>query len=149
MKTNENYHFGKKLSIFCLFEFSNPQIARVKIDQAWPVTLPGFEAFTFYVHKFYNSLDERWNVTEAYTGIAITAYEHSRKEAVEVTLQRLRGVGPEGFRSMIHEAYLKYGYIYQQRLAVLDANFSEVDVDNISSMKPDDRRQLVSHRYLN
>ncbi|MCX6270495.1 MAG: hypothetical protein NTU44_04605 [Bacteroidetes bacterium] len=144
MKTNENYRFGKKLSIFCLFEFSTPQIARVKIQQAWPVTIPGFEAFNFYVHKFYNTKDEKWNVTEAYSGIAVTAYEHSRKEAVEVTLQRLNGVGPEGFRSMIHEAYRKYGYIYQQRLAELDANFSEVDVDVI---KAEGKRQKTEVKF--
>ncbi|MCX6272219.1 MAG: zincin-like metallopeptidase domain-containing protein [Bacteroidetes bacterium] len=145
----EPWHYGKKLSIYCLFEFSTPQIARVKIHQAWPVSIPGFEAFNFYVHKFYNTKDEHWNVTEGYSGLAVTAYEHSRKEAIEITQRRLQGVGPDQFRSMIHEAYRKYGHIYQHRVAELDNTFSEVGIDNISAMRTEDLKRLVSHRYLN
>lgn len=138
---------GKQQSIFCIFEAGLPTMARVKIHSARPVTFPDFEAFCFYVHKYFNTEDNRWAVTEGYSGMTVCTYERSRKQAVEAALSRLQNAGPEKFRRLIQDAYKKYGYIYDHRLIEVDANYSEVDVDNISNLAPQKIRELMSRPY--
>ena len=49
-KPPAQWRIGRELQVFQLFGMDTPQRARVKINKAWPVTIRGFEAFTFYVH---------------------------------------------------------------------------------------------------
>ncbi|HRY31629.1 MAG TPA: hypothetical protein P5531_01535 [Bacteroidales bacterium] len=124
-----------------------PTIARVKIHVAWPLRIPGFDAYCFYVHKYFNTEDSRWSVTEGYSGLAVCANELSRNEAIESAVNRLQHTGPDGFRSIIHDAYSIYGYINNHRLIVVNSMFSEVDVDNISSLSLEKIRQLMSRPF--
>jgi hypothetical protein len=113
----------------------------VKIHKAWPVYIPGFEAFTFYVHKFFNK-EGHWSVTEAYSGMGV-ANGNTRTAAIEHALETLQRNGFEKVRMVIHEAYKKYGYIYNQRLTEVNGVYDEIGVEDITSMNIEEFKKLT------
>jgi len=145
-KPPTQWRIGRELQVFQLFGMDTPQRAKVRIKQAWPVTILGFEAFTFYVHLSLNK-EGAWSVTEGYTGVCVANGYGSRKSAIENAVLTLTSRGMDTVRPVIMDAYKKHGYIHNQRLTEVESCEKEIGVDNISGVGIERYMKMISVRY--
>lgn len=77
------------------------KVQDVRIIEGHRVTLPGFEAFTFVMHRAVR-VRSKWSITEASTGLALMLDKRTQGEALEELRARFaRGMTPAALQGAI------------------------------------------------
>ena len=78
------------------------KVKSTRVVEGHRVTLPGFEAFVFVMHRAIR-VHSKWSITEASTGLALMLDKRTQAEALETLRDRFErgGMTPAGLQKGI------------------------------------------------